>query len=154
MKLKRLLLGVAVVALMTACGGGKTETSTTEATVSETTEMELTDVTEGEQAVAEQPVSQSTGRGTKASAPSATAEEKAPQVDPCEAKVKAFEQYVDKLSAAQKDKSKGPQQLKAFGELLKEAEAQENAVKDCAQGEFKTRVQNAVMLCKKIRTTK
>ena len=72
----------------------------------------------------------------------------------CEAKVKAFEEYVDKLSNAQKDKSKGPQQLKVFGELLKEAQAQENTVQDCAQGEFKTRVQNAVMLCKKIRTTK
>ena len=72
----------------------------------------------------------------------------------CEAKVKAFEEYVDKLYNAQKDKSKGPQQLKVFGELLKEAQAQENTVQDCAQGEFKTRVQNAVMLCKKIRTTK
>lgn len=154
MKLTRLLLGVAVVALMTACGGGKTETSTTEATVSETTEMELAEATGNEEVAAEQPVSQNTSRGTKASAPSAAAEEKTPQVDPCEAKVKAFEQYVDKLSAAQKDKSKGPQQLKAFGELLKEAQAQENTVKDCAQGEFKTRVQNAVMLCKKIRTTK
>ena len=77
------------------------------------------------------------------------------KVDPCEAKVKAFEKFVDELTAAQKNKAGGAKALKAYSDLLKQAPEQEAAVKECLGNEdFKTRLQNAMMQCKKIRAEK
>ncbi|MBO7224290.1 MAG: hypothetical protein J6V35_00085, partial [Bacteroidales bacterium] len=73
------------------------------------------------------------------------------KADPCEAKVKAFEKYVDELAAAQKNKAAGAKALKAFSDLFKQAKEQKDAIKDCmGNEEFKTRLQNAVMQCNKI----
>ena len=137
MKLRRLFLSVAVVALMAACGGKATETAT-ETAVEETvaTEAVVEETTE------------------------APAEEAAPVVeqkkaDPCEAKVKAFEKWVDEFKAAQKNKANGAKELKAFSEMLKQAADQEATVKECVENaDYKTRVQNAIMQCKQIRSQK
>ena len=137
MKLRRLFLSVAVVALMAACGGKATETAT-ETAVEETvaTEAVVEETTE------------------------APAEEAAPVIeqkkaDPCEAKVKAFEKWVDEFKAAQKNKANGAKELKAFSEMLKQAADQEATVKECVENaDYKTRVQNAIMQCKQIRSQK
>ena len=90
----------------------------------------------------------------------APAEEAAPVVeqkkaDPCEAKVKAFEKWVDEFKAAQKNKANGAKELKAFSEMLKQAADQEATVKECVENaDYKTRVQNAIMQCKQIRSQK
>ena len=121
MKLRRLFLSVAVVALMAACGGKATETAT-ETAVEETV---ATEVVEQKKA------------------------------DPCEAKVKAFEKWVDEFKAAQKNKANGAKELKAFSEMLKQAADQEATVKECVENaDYKTRVQNAIMQCKQIRSQK
>lgn len=135
MKLRRLFLSVAVVALMAACGGKATETPTE--TAAEATPATETVVEEATEAPAAEEV--------KAPAP----EQK--KADPCEAKVKAFEKYVDELAAAQKNKAAGAKALKAFSDLFKQAKEQKDAIKDCmGNEEFKTRLQNAVMQCNKI----
>ena len=136
MKLRRLFLSVAVVALMAACGGKATETAI-ETAVEETVATEVVEET------TEAPV-----------------EEAAPVVeqkkaDPCEAKVKAFEKWVDEFKAAQKNKANGAKELKAFSEMLKQAADQEATVKECVENaDYKTRVQNAIMQCKQIRSQK
>lgn len=135
MKLRRLFLSVAVVALMAACGGKATETATE-------TAVEATPATE---TVVEEATEAPAAEEVKAPAP----EQK--KADPCEAKVKAFEKYVDELAAAQKNKAAGAKALKAFSDLFKQAKEQKDAIKDCmGNEEFKTRLQNAVMQCNKI----
>ncbi|MBO7276386.1 MAG: hypothetical protein J6U84_00310 [Bacteroidales bacterium] len=140
MKLRRLFLGAAIVALMAACGGKATETAT-ETAVEATPEVEAVEETT-EAPAEEAPV---------AAAP--VKEEK--KADPCEAKVKAFEKFVDELVLAQKNKANSAKDLKAFSEMLKQAPEQEAAVKECVENsDFKTRVQNAIMKCKQIRSQK
>ncbi len=137
MKLRRLFLSVAVVALMAACGGKATETATE-------TAVEATPATE---AVVEE-TQEAPAEEVKAEAAPAVEQKKA---DPCEGKVKAFESFVDELSAAQKNKAGGAKALKVYSDLLKQAKDQKDAIKDCmGSEEFKTRLQNAVMKCNKI----
>ena len=140
MKLRRLFLSVAVLALMAACGGKATETATE-------TAAEATPAVEAVEETPEAPVAEEA-----APAPAVKEEKKA---DPCEAKVKAFEKFVDELVVAQKNKANGAKELKAFSDMLKQAPEQEAAVKECLGNEdFKTRLQNAMMQCKKIRAEK
>ncbi len=139
MKLRRLFLSVAVVALMAACGGKATETPTE-------TAAEATPSTE---AVVEETPAEAPAEEVKAP----VAEQK--KADPCEAKVKAFEKWVDEFKAAQKNKANGAKELKAFSEMLKQAADQEATVKECVENaDYKTRVQNAIMQCKQIRSQK
>lgn len=146
MKLRRLFLGVAVVALMAACGG-KTETATE--TAVETPAVEETVTTE--EPVAEEPAAAPAEKKSETKANTQTQK----QEDPCEAKVKKFEKFVDTLKAAQANKANGAKALKEFSDLLKQAPAEEAAVKECVQNpDYKTRVQNAMMSCKKIRSQK
>lgn len=128
-------MGVAIVALMAACGG-KTETTTE--TVAEAPVVE-TPAEEAAEAPAEEPVAEVKNETKPA----------AKQEDPCEAKVKKFEQFVDKLQAAQKNKANGAAALKEFAALVKEADAEQAAVKECINNvDYKSRVQNAMMRCK------
>lgn len=136
MKLRRLFLSVAVVALMAACGGKATETAT-ETAVEETVATEVVEET------------------TEAPAEEAAPVVEQKKADPCEAKVKAFEKWVDEFKAAQKNKANGAKELKAFSEMLKQAADQEATVKECVENaDYKTRVQNAIMQCKQIRSQK
>ncbi|MEE0917859.1 MAG: hypothetical protein UIQ67_06105 [Bacteroidales bacterium] len=135
MKLRKLFLGVAIVALMAACGG-KTETTTETAAEAPVIETPAEEATE---APAEEPVAEVKNETKPA----------AKQADPCEAKVKKFEQFVDKLQAAQKNKANGAAALKEFAALVKEADAEQAAVKECINNvDYKSRVQNAMMRCK------
>ena len=135
MKLRKLFLGVAIVALMAACGG-KTETTTETAAEAPVVETPAEEATE---APAEEPVAEVKNETKPA----------AKQEDPCEAKVKKFEQFVDKLQAAQKNKANGAAALKEFAALVKEADAEQAAVKECVNNvDYKSRVHNAMMRCK------
>lgn len=140
MKLRRLFLSVAVVALMAACGGKATETPTE--TAAEATPATETVVEEATEAPAAEEVA-------------ATPAPEQKKADPCEAKVKAFEKFVDELAEAQKNKANGRKGLLAFEEMLKQAPSQKTAVNECKDNaEFKTRIQNALMKCGKIQTEK
>ena len=141
MKLRRLFLSVAVLALMAACGGKATETATE-------TAAEATPAVEAVEETTEAPVEEA----PVAAATPAKEEKKA---DPCEAKVKAFEKFVDELAEAQKNKGTGRKGLLAFEEMLKQAPSQKTAVNECKDNvEFKTRIQNALMRCGQIQSQK
>ena len=155
MKLRRVFLGAAVVALMAACGG-KTETTTETATPAEETQVEEVATAPVEEA--EAPVAKNDAKpATKANAKSdkAAPAAKVAKEDPCKAKVEKFEKFVDNLAAAQKNKASSPEALKEFAKMLKVAAAEEAAVEECVQNpEYKSRVKIAITRCKQIRSTK
>lgn len=153
MKIKHFVLGAAIVALMAACGG-KQATETTTETPAEGTSTEIVaeeTATEAEP-VAETPApAKSTKQETKTTAKKE--ETKKPAVDPCEAKVKAFEKYVDQLKEAKNNKAKGATAMKAYADLKKQAASMEQTIKDCTSNpEYKTRLNNAIMAEKKLRS--
>lgn len=148
MKLRRVFLGAAVVALMAACGG-KTETTTETATPAEETQVEEVATAPVEEA--EAPVAKNDAK------PAAKSDKAAPAAkeDPCKAKVEKFVKFVNDFEAAQKNKANGAKAMKAFSDMLKQAPAEEAAVKECtSEPAYKGTVQNALMKCKTIRTTK
>lgn len=139
MKIRHLLLGAVVVALMTACGGNKNAETTTESTpetVTEQVEATVTEEQPAEEPVAEAPAKKSTT--TKATAKETTKKTETKAEDPCKAKVAAFSAYVAKLEVAKRDKDAGAKQMKAYKELKAQARDQENSIKDCATGEYKS----------------
>lgn len=155
MKLRRVFLGAAVVALMAACGG-KTETTTETATPAEETQVEevaTAPVEEAEAPVAKndaKPAAKANAKSDKA-APAA----KVAKADPCKAKVENFVKFVNDFETAQKNKANGAKAMKAFSDMLKQAPAEEAAVKECtSEPAYKGTVQNALMKCKTIRSTK
>ena len=141
-------MGAAVVALMAACGG-KTETTTETATPAEETQVE---------AVAEEPVEEAEAPVAKNDAkPAAKSDKAAPAAkeDPCKAKVEKFVAFVDNLEAAQKNKANGAKAMKEFADMLKQAPAEEAAVKDCLnEPAYKGTLQAKIMKAKQIRSTK
>lgn len=155
MKLRRVFLGAAVVALMAACGG-KTETTTETATPAEETQVEevaTAPVEEAEAPVAKndaKPVAKANAKSDKAAPAAKVAKE-----DPCKAKVENFVKFVNDFETAQKNKANGAKAMKAFSDMLKQAPAEEAAVKECtSEPAYKGTVQNALMKCKTIRSTK
>lgn len=152
MKLRRVFLGAAVVALMAACGG-KTETTTETATPAEETQVATAPVEEAEAPVAKndaKPATKANAKSDKAAPAAKVAKE-----DPCKAKVEKFVAFVDNLEAAQKNKANGAKAMKAFSDMLKQAPAEEAAVKDCLnEPAYKGTLQAKIMKAKQIRSTK
>lgn len=152
MKLRRVFLGAAVVALMAACGG-KTETTTETATPAEETQVEevaTAPVEEAEAPVAKndaKPAAKANAKSDKA-APAA----KVAKADPCKAKVESFVKFADELEAAQKNKTNGTEAFKKYKELSQRAAAEEAAVSECLnEPAYKGTVQKALVKSKKNR---
>lgn len=142
MKLRRVFLGAAVVALMAACGG-KTETTTETATPAEETQVE---------AVAEEPVEEAEAPVAKNDAkPAAKSDKAAPAAkeDPCKAKVEKFIQFADELEAAQKNRTSGQDAFKKYTELSKRLASEEAAVSECMnEPAYKASIQKAMRKAK------
>lgn len=153
MKLRRVFLGAAVIALMAACGG-KTETTTETATPAEETQVEqVAEVPAEEEAEAPvakketKPAAKSNAKSEKA-APAA----KVAKADPCKAKVESFVKFADELEAAQKNKTNGTEAFKKYKELSQRAAAEEAAVSECLnEPAYKGTVQKALVKSKKNR---
>lgn len=153
MKLRRVFLGAAVIALMAACGG-KTETTTETATPAEETQVEQVAEVPAEEE-AEVPVAK---KETKPAAKSNAKSEKAAPAakvakeDPCKAKVESFVKFADELEAAQKNKTNGTEAFKKYKELSQRAAAEEAAVSECLnEPAYKGTVQKALVKSKKNR---
>ncbi len=153
MKLRRVFLGAAVIALMAACGG-KTETTTETATPAEETQVEQEAEVPAEEK-AETPVAK---KETKPAAKSNAKSEKAAPAakvakeDPCKAKVESFVKFADELEAAQKNKTNGTEAFKKYKELSQRAAAEEAAVSECLnEPAYKGTVQKALVKSKKNR---
>ena len=157
MKIRHLLLGFAVVALMASCGSktnNETVSDTVETVVEEVAQEAETVVEEVAEAVKEEtPAPAAKKQNTQSQATAKQQSKPAqPAVDPCEAKVKAFEKYVDELKAAKKNKANGAEALKAYVDLKKKAESMENTIKDCTSNpDYKTRLTNAILAEKQAR---
>lgn len=153
MKLRRVFLGAAVIALMAACGG-KTETTTETATPAEETqveqEAEVPAEEEAEVPVAKKetkPAAKSNAKSEKAAPAAKVAKE-----DPCKAKVESFVKFADELEAAQKNKTNGTEAFKKYKELSQRAAAEEAAVSECLnEPAYKGTVQKALVKSKKNR---
>lgn len=157
MKLRRVFLGAAVVALMAACGG-KTETTTETATPAEETQVEevaTAPVEEAEAPVAKNDAKPAAKAKANAKSDKAAPTAKVAKEDPCKAKVEKFVAFVDNLEAAQKNKANGAKAMKEFSDMLKQAPAEEAAVKDCLnEPAYKGTLQAKIMKAKQIRSTK
>lgn len=137
MKIKHLLLSVAAVTLMAACGNKATTETTTE-TAPETVAEEVVE-TVTEEIVAEQPVAETKAPAAK-KAPAttkATTQETKPAVDPCENAVKEFSAYVAQLEVAKKQKDSGAAAMRKYKELKADAANQEAKVKGCTDDKYK-----------------
>lgn len=155
MKIKSLLLGVAIVALMASCGNKATETTTEsmaeETPVEATVETPAETIAEGT-VEATAPAKQDKNAKKQSNTTARTEEAKQPAVDPCEAKVKNFEKWVDELKAAKKNKSTGAAALKNYADLKGKAASMEASIKDCTNNpDYKTRLQNAILAEKQAR---
>lgn len=150
-------MGAAVVALMAACGG-KTETTTETATPAEETQVEevaTAPVEEAEAPVAKNDAKPAAKAKANAKSDKAAPAAKVAKEDPCKAKVENFVKFVNDFETAQKNKANGAKAMKAFSDMLKQAPAEEAAVKECtSEPAYKGTVQNALMKCKTIRSTK
>lgn len=146
MKLRRVFLGAAVVALMAACGG-KTETTTETATPAEETQVEEVATAPVEEA--EAPVAKNDAKpATKANAKSDKAAPAAKE-DPCKAKVEKFIQFADELEAAQKNRTSGQDAFKKYTELSKRLASEEAAVSECMnEPAYKASIQKAMRKAK------
>ncbi len=136
MKVKHLLLSIALVALVAACGKKEAPVETPTETAIETPAVEA------EVPAAEEPVA--APAPAKTSKPAPKAEE--PKVDPCEKIVSDYEGFATRIQNAQKRKGANPDALKEWMALKKEAAAKTEQVKTCVSNPtYKTRVQQSMI---------
>lgn len=139
MKVKHLLLSIALVALVAACAKKETPVETPTETAIETPAVEI------EEPAVEEPVAApAPAKTTKTSKPAPKAEE--PKVDPCEKIVTDYEAFATRIQNAQKRKGANPDALKEWMALRKEAAAKTEQVKTCVSNPtYKTRVQQSMI---------
>ncbi|MDD2530462.1 MAG: hypothetical protein PHN41_04465 [Bacteroidales bacterium] len=139
MKVKHLLLGIALVALVAACGKKEAAVETPTDTAIETPVEEI-------EVPAEEPVAApAPAKTTTTSKPAAKPEQ--PKVDPCEKAVADYEAFATRLQSTKKLKSNGPKQLEEWLTLRKEVASKEAQVKECVTNPtYKSRVQQAAIM--------
>mgnify|MGYP003325041968 CR=1 FL=1 len=129
MKIKNLVLGVALVALMAACGSKQETATETTATATEST-TEVVAESETVEAPAAEPVKEEP-KAEKKEAKKEVKKEEAKKDDGCEKKVAAFESYAARLADAKARKAQGPAAIKEYAALVKEAPTQKANVESC-----------------------
>ena len=143
MKVKHLLLGIALVALVAACGKKEAPVETPTETAIETPAEE----------VVEAPVEAAAAPAAVATTPKAKPAPKAqePKVDPCEKIVSDYESYSLRLSNAFKSKGTGAAAVKEYAALKKESQARDAAVKECSENPtYSKRISQAMVAIKKV----
>ncbi len=151
MKLKHLLLGIALVALVAACGKKEAPVETPTETAVETpvvaVETPATEVAAPVQTKKAEPKKAEAKKETT----KPTVKKEEPKVDPCAQIVADYESFSLRISSAYKNKGTGAAAIKEYATLKKEAAAKEVAVKECAQNPtYKTRVAQAIVNVKKV----
>lgn len=144
MKVKHLLLGIALVALTASCGKEATVETSTETAIETMVEVIETPVEE-----AEAPVATTPKATTPKEKPAPKVEE--PKVDPCEKVVTEYESFSLRISKANQNKGTGAAGLKEYAALKKEAAAREAAVKECSDNAtYKKRIQQAIIEVRRV----
>ncbi|MFA6199910.1 MAG: hypothetical protein WC679_05870 [Bacteroidales bacterium] len=151
MKVKHLLLGIALVALVAACGKKEAPVETPTETAVETpvvaVETPATEVATPVQTKKAEPKKAEAKKETT----KPTVKKEEPKVDPCAQIVTDYESFSLRISSAYKNKGTGASAIKEYASLKKEAAAKEAAVKECAQNPtYKTRVAQAIVNVKKV----
>ncbi len=143
MKVKHLLLGIALVALVAACGKKEAPVETPTETAIETPAVEVE--TPVEEPVAAPAPAKSTTTAKPAAKPAAKPEQ--PKVDPCEKLVAEYEGYATRLQGAKKVKANGPKQLEEWLTLRKEVASRDAKIKECVSNPtYKSRIQQAAIV--------
>ncbi|MPL77439.1 hypothetical protein SDC9_23295 [bioreactor metagenome] len=143
MKVKHLLLGIALVALVAACGKKETPVETPTETAIETPAVEVE--TPVEEPVAAPAPAKTTTTAKPAAKPAAKPEQ--PKVDPCEKLVAEYEGYATRLQGAKKVKANGPKQLEEWLTLRKEVASRDAKIKECVSNPtYKSRIQQAAII--------
>lgn len=143
MKVKHLLLGIALVALVAACGKKEAPVETPTETAIETPAVEVE--TPVEEPVAAPAPAKTTTTAKPAAKPAAKPEQ--PKVDPCEKLVAEYEAYATRLQGAKKVKANGPKQLEEWLTLRKEVASRDAKIKECVSNPtYKSRVQQAAII--------
>ncbi|HHT03996.1 MAG TPA: hypothetical protein GX005_06735 [Bacteroidales bacterium] len=150
MKVKHLLLGIALVALTASCGKKEATVETSTETAIETmVEVIETPVEEAEAPVATTPKATTPKATTPKEKPAPKVEE--PKVDPCEKVVTEYESFSLRISKANQNKGTGAAGLKEYAALKKEAAAREAAVKECSDNAtYKKRIQQAIIEVRRV----
>lgn len=143
MKVKHLLLGIALVALVAACGKKEAAVETPTDTAIETPVEEIE--VPAEEPVAAPAPAKSTTTAKPAAKPAAKPEQ--PKVDPCEKLVAEYEGYATRLQGAKKVKANGPKQLEEWLTLRKEVASRDAKIKECVSNPtYKSRIQQAAIM--------
>ncbi len=143
MKVKHLLLGIALVALVAACGKKEAPVETPTETAIETPAVEVE--TPVEEPVAAPAPAKTTTTAKPAAKPAAKPEQ--PKVDPCEKLVAEYEGYATRLQGAKKVKANGPKQLEEWLTLRKEVASRDAKIKECVSNPtYKSRIQQAAII--------
>lgn len=143
MKVKHLLLGIALVALVAACGKKEAPVETPTETAIETPAVEVE--TPVEEPVAAPAPAKTTTTAKPVAKPAAKPEQ--PKVDPCEKLVAEYEAYATRLQGAKKVKANGPKQLEEWLTLRKEVASRDAKIKECVSNPtYKSRVQQAAII--------
>lgn len=142
MKVKHLLLGIALVALVAACGKKEAPVETPTETAIETPAVEVE--TPVEEPVATPAPAKTTTTAKPAAKP---AKPEQPKVDPCEKLVAEYEGYATRLQGAKKVKANGPKQLEEWLTLRKEVASRDAKIKECVSNPtYKSRIQQAAII--------
>ena len=143
MKVKHLLLGTALVALVAGCGKKEAPVETPTETAIETPAVEVE--TPVEEPVAAPAPAKTTTTAKPAAKPAAKPEQ--PKVDPCEKLVAEYEGYATRLQGAKKVKANGPKQLEEWLTLRKEVASRDAKIKECVSNPtYKSRIQQAAII--------
>ena len=149
MKVKHLLLGIALVALTASCGKKEAAVETPTETVVETVVEEVVVPVEEAAPVAATPKANKPQATTPKEKPAPKVEE--PKVDPCEKVVTEYESFSLRISKANQNKGTGAAGLKEYAALKKEAAAREAAVKECSENPtYKKRIQQAIIEVRRV----
>lgn len=147
MKVKHLLLGIALVALVAACGKKEAPVETPTETAIETPAVEVETPVEEPVAAPAPAKTTTTAKPAAKPAEKPAAKPEQPKVDPCEKLVAEYEAYATRLQGAKKVKANGPKQLEEWLTLRKEVASRDAKIKECVSNPtYKSRVQQAAII--------
>lgn len=147
MKVKHLLLGIALVALVAACGKKEAPVETPTETAIETPAVEVETPVEEPVAAPAPAKTTTTAKPAAKPAEKPAAKPEQPKVDPCEKLVAEYEGYATRLQGAKKVKANGPKQLEEWLTLRKEVASRDAKIKECVSNPtYKSRIQQAAII--------
>lgn len=150
MKVKHLLLGIALVALVAACGKKEAPVETPTETAVETPVVAVETPATEVAAPVETKKAEPKKTEAKKETTKPTVKKEEPKVDPCVQIVSDYEGFAMRITNAKKQKATSPEALKEYINLKKQAAEKEASVKNCVNSpELGKRAQQSIIAVKK-----